>query len=52
MSLTGPEKDAREVIARISAGARPGPEAFALSNAFTDRQTARLRAWLKRIFRR
>jgi hypothetical protein len=46
------EKSARDAIARIAAGADPGAEAFALSNAFTDRQTARLRAWLRRVFRR
>lgn len=46
------EREAREAIARISAGAHPGAEAFALSNAVTDRLTARLTAWVRRVFRR
>ncbi len=46
------EERALEAIARVNAGAHPGAEAFALSNEFTDRQTARLAAWLRRILRR
>ena len=46
------EKRALAAIAAINGGANPTGEAFALSNEFTDRQTARLTAWLRRLFRK
>jgi len=46
------EKRALEAIAAINAGASPSAEAFSLSNEFTDRQTARLRTWLRQLFRK
>jgi len=46
------EKRALEAIAAINAGASPSAEAFSLSNEFTDRQTARLRTWLRTLFRK
>ena len=46
------EKRALEAIAAINAGANPAGEAFALSNEFTDRHTARFEAWLRRVFRK
>ena len=44
------EKRALEAIAAINAGANPTREAFTLSNEFTDRQSARLSAWVRRLF--
>jgi hypothetical protein len=50
----GPEREltqeerALEAIWAIGAGADPTAEAFRLSNEFTDRQTARFWAWLRR----
>jgi len=46
------EKRALEAIAAVNAGANPTWEAFKLSNEFTDRQTARFAAWLRRLFRK
>ena len=46
------EKRALEAIAAINAGANPTLAALTLSNEFTDRQTARFRAWLRRVFTR
>ena len=46
------EKRALEAIAAISAGANPAAEAFSLSNEFSDRQAARLRTWLRTLFRK
>ena len=46
------EKRALEAIAAVNAGANPTQEAFTLSNEFTDRQTARLTAWWRRVFTR
>ncbi|MDQ1608545.1 MAG: hypothetical protein QOE16_1277 [Microbacteriaceae bacterium] len=42
------EERALEAIWAIGAGADPTAEAFRLSNEFTDRQTARFWAWLRR----
>ena len=44
------EKRALEAIAAVAAGANPTREAYALSNEFTDRQSARVAAWLRRVF--
>jgi len=46
------EKRALDALASIHAGADLGEEALALSNEFTDRHTARLRAWLRGLFAR
>lgn len=43
-----PEQRALRSIRAIDGGADIGAEAFALSNEFTDRHTARLSAWLRR----
>ena len=44
------EKRALEAIAAVAAGANPTREAYTLSNEFTDRQSARVAAWLRRVF--
>jgi len=46
------EQRALRAIEAITAGANIGDEAFRLANEFTDRQTSRLVAWLKRHRRR
>jgi len=46
------ERRALEAVAAINSGANPAAEAFALSNEFTDRQTALLSLWLRRVFGR
>lgn len=46
------EKRALEALASIHAGGDLGEETLALSNEFTDRQTARVRAWLRARFTR
>ncbi|MEW1708583.1 hypothetical protein AB0230_15240 [Microbacterium sp. NPDC089190] len=43
-----PEQRALRSIRAIDAGADIGAEALELSNAFTDRHTARIAAWVKR----
>ncbi|SDO32071.1 hypothetical protein SAMN04487848_0376 [Microbacterium sp. ru370.1] len=43
-----PEDRALRALRAIDDGADIGAEAFALSNEFTDRHTARLSAWLRR----
>ncbi|MDQ1581182.1 MAG: hypothetical protein QOD05_1957 [Microbacteriaceae bacterium] len=43
------EESALEAIEAIASGANPTQEAFRLSNEFTDRQTARFWAWLRRL---
>lgn len=43
-----PEQRALRSIRAIDQGADIGAEALELSNAFTDRHTARIAAWLKR----
>ncbi len=46
------ERRALRSIEAINAGADIGDEAFQLANEFTDRNTARATAWLKRRFGR
>lgn len=46
------EQRALAALASIHAGADLGEETLALSNEFTDRQTARVRAWLRTRFAR
>ena len=46
------ERRALEAVAAINSGANPAAEAFALSNEFTDRQTALFSLWLRRVFGR
>ncbi|RFA09168.1 hypothetical protein B7R54_07970 [Subtercola boreus] len=46
------EARAEETLRRIFAGGDLGAEATALSNDFTDEYTGRLRAGLRRMFRR
>lgn len=43
-----PEQRALRSIRAIDQGADIGAEALELSNAFTDRHTARIAAWLRR----
>ncbi|QJU52192.1 hypothetical protein SCB71_14000 [Herbiconiux sp. KACC 21604] len=45
------ERRAHETLASIGRGGDLGAETLALSNEFTDRQTARLGAWLRRFAR-
>lgn len=44
-----PEQQALRAIRNVTDGADPGAEAFALSNAYTDRQLARLRVAWRRL---
>lgn len=46
------EQRAERAITAIVAGGDLTTEAMTLSNEFTDRQTERLRAWLRRLLRR
>ncbi|WP_368499011.1 hypothetical protein [Herbiconiux sp. A18JL235] len=46
------ERRALEALGSISRGGDLGAETLALSNEFTDRQTARFGAWLRRLGRR
>ena len=46
------EERALQAIRAIQDGANPSAEAYLLANQFTDSHTARLRAWLRRVFRR
>jgi len=54
MELDGEAQEQRALrsIEAIGGGADIAAEALALSNEFTDRQTRRLRAWVKRLVRR
>ncbi len=50
-----PEEQQQRAIAALQAvwaGGNLGEETQKLSNEFTDRQTARFAAWLRRLFRR
>lgn len=49
---TSHEQEALRAIRNVAGGADPGAEAFALSNAYTDRQVARLGRLWKRLRRR
>jgi hypothetical protein len=55
VTSVGPEREltqeerALEAIKAVAEGANPTQEAFRLSNEFTDRQTARFWAWLRRL---
>jgi hypothetical protein len=42
------QERAMETINAIAAGADPSSEALRLANEFSDRQSARLAAWLRR----
>lgn len=44
------EKRALDALASIQAGGDLGEETLALSNEYTDHQTARFRAWLRGLF--
>jgi hypothetical protein len=46
------EERANRAIEAIMRGGDLSAETQNLSNAFTDRQTARLSAWFRRLFRR
>ena len=46
------EERATRAIESIMRGGDLGAEAQGLSNEFTDRHTARISAWLRRVFRR
>lgn len=38
-----------DAVAAVNAGANPAAEAAALANEYTDRQTARVASWLRRV---
>ena len=46
------EERALQAIRAIQNGANPTYEAYTLANEFTDGQTSRFTAWLRRVFRR
>ena len=46
------QQRALDAIAAINAGANPAHEAYQLANDYTDRQSARFIAWLRRLARR
>ena len=46
------QQRAEQAVAAINGGSNVTWEAYSLANEFTDAQTSRLGAWLKRVFRK